>query len=252
MFTDKGSGALIINADDWGRDRATTNAALECVLRGTVSSVSAMVFMEDSERAAAIAGEHGVDTGLHLNLTAQFTANKCSDTARSHLERVARYLRSHPFARALYNPTLASAFEYLVAAQCDEYERLYGVPVQRVDGHHHMHLAANVLLQGLLPAGAIVRPHFSHERGEKFRNLLFRKATDIALSKRRRVDLLYSLPPMDFAKRLEKIFFSALHSAVELETHPIHPEEFQFLMGEEMLRKAEASEISVGFNEVAA
>src|ERR1700758_5164513 len=46
------SGILIINADDWGRDHETTQRILECTLRGTVSSASAMVFMEDSERAA--------------------------------------------------------------------------------------------------------------------------------------------------------------------------------------------------------
>ena len=58
------SGAMIIvNADDWGRDAVTTDRSLECVLRGAVSSVSAMMFMEDSERAAALAGEHGVDDG---------------------------------------------------------------------------------------------------------------------------------------------------------------------------------------------
>src|SRR2546426_10477618 len=48
------AGLLIMNADDWGRDRQTTDRTFECVLRGTVSSVSAMVFMEDSERAATI------------------------------------------------------------------------------------------------------------------------------------------------------------------------------------------------------
>jgi len=50
------TGLLIINADDWGRDPENTGKILDCVLLGAVSSVSAMVFMEDSERAAAIAG----------------------------------------------------------------------------------------------------------------------------------------------------------------------------------------------------
>ena len=48
---------LVINADDWGRDRETTERIRECAARGTVSSVSAMVFMEDSERGAAVALE---------------------------------------------------------------------------------------------------------------------------------------------------------------------------------------------------
>ena len=48
-------------ADDWGRDRETTERTLECFNQGAVSSVSAMVFMEDSERAAAIALERGIE-----------------------------------------------------------------------------------------------------------------------------------------------------------------------------------------------
>ena len=64
---------LIINADDWGRSRAETNAALECYQHGRITSVSAMVFMNDSERAAEIAREHNLDAGLHLNFTDPFT-----------------------------------------------------------------------------------------------------------------------------------------------------------------------------------
>src|SRR5208337_4418972 len=63
------AGVLIVNADDWGRDRETTERILQCVRCESVSSVSAMVFMEDSERAAVIAQETGIDGGLHLNLT---------------------------------------------------------------------------------------------------------------------------------------------------------------------------------------
>ncbi len=37
-------GVLIVNADDWGRDYENTERTLECIHRGSVSSVSAMVF----------------------------------------------------------------------------------------------------------------------------------------------------------------------------------------------------------------
>jgi chitin disaccharide deacetylase len=82
------AGSLIVNADDWGRDRDTTDRTLECVVRGAVSSVSAMVFMEDSERAAAIARERGIDAGLHLNLTAPFTAPAAAANLTGHQERL--------------------------------------------------------------------------------------------------------------------------------------------------------------------
>ena len=64
---------LIINADDWGRSVAETDAALRCYKGGRITSVSAMVFMEDSERAAELAKENELDVGLHLNFTDEFT-----------------------------------------------------------------------------------------------------------------------------------------------------------------------------------
>src|ERR1051326_6627341 len=70
----KDAGSLVINADDWGRDLENTSRTLDCIRRGSVSSVSAMVFMEDSERAAEIAQERKVDAGLHLNFTTAFSA----------------------------------------------------------------------------------------------------------------------------------------------------------------------------------
>jgi len=56
-------GCLIINADDWGRDDRTTNRILEYFQRRVLSSASGMVFMEDSERAANIAQDQGLDIG---------------------------------------------------------------------------------------------------------------------------------------------------------------------------------------------
>src|SRR5689334_2491820 len=86
------AGFLIVNADDWGRDRLTTERTLECVRRKAVSSVSAMVFMEDSERAAAIAREHAIEAGLHLNLTASFSAPSGSRILIECQQKIARYL----------------------------------------------------------------------------------------------------------------------------------------------------------------
>jgi hypothetical protein len=64
---------VFVNADDWGMDVDTTNRSLDCALQGTISSVSAMVFMEDSERAALLAQQHKVEAGIHLNFTKTFS-----------------------------------------------------------------------------------------------------------------------------------------------------------------------------------
>ncbi|TMP94577.1 MAG: ChbG/HpnK family deacetylase [Verrucomicrobia bacterium] len=54
---------LIINADDWGRSLAETDAALRCYKAGRITSVSAMAFMADSERAAELGKELSLRTG---------------------------------------------------------------------------------------------------------------------------------------------------------------------------------------------
>jgi hypothetical protein len=239
------TGLLIVNADDWGRDQETTARILECVLRRTVSSVSAMVYMEDSERAAAIACERGIDAGLHLNFTTPFSAPNRLPQMLEHQQKVAAYLLRHPFAQAIYNPLLARSFEYVANYQLEEFQRLYGIEPARLDGHHHMHLSANVMLGHLLPEGTIVRRNFSFRPGEKsVGNRLYRRIVDRMLARKHRlVDLFFSLPPLVPQERLRRIFAAAREFVVELETHPAKQEEYRFLAGGEMFRWLETGRL---------
>jgi hypothetical protein len=232
------TSVLIVNADDWGRDKETTDRIFECVEAGRVSSTSAMVFMADSGRAAELAKNRGIDCGLHLNFTTSFTAHDCPPLLRKHQELVGRYLRGNRLAQAVYNPTLASSFKYVVAAQIEEFERIFGGKPHRFDGHHHMHLCANVLLGKLIPGSTMVRRNFSFRKHEKSAiNRLYRGAIDRVLAKRHRLtDYFFSLPPLEPRSRIDEIFSIARQSCVEVETHPINAEEYRFLMGDEILR----------------
>ena len=227
-------GLLIVNADDWGRDRETTERTFECIFRGAISSVSAMVFMEDSERAAEIARERGIDAGLHLNFTTPFSVRHCPSQLVERQHELSKCLLRHRFSQALFHPTLMRSFEYVVRLQLDEFCRIYGAAPGRLDGHHHMHLATNVVVGRLLPLGSVVRRNFSFQQGEKsWGNVLYRKAIDRLLARRHRLtDFFFSLPPLEPRARLERIFFLARQFVVELETHPINPAEYRFLTGE--------------------
>jgi len=233
------SGALIINADDWGRNKENTDRICDCKLAGTVSSASAMVFMEDSERAACIAREHGIDTGLHLNLTTPFSASNVPEHLAQHHQRIMNYLRRSRLAQVVYHPGLVRSFEYVVASQLTEYQRIYGAATRRVDGHHHMHLCANVVLSCLLPSGTTARRNFSFQPGEKgFANRCYRKIIDrILVTRHNLTDFFYSLAPINPPGRVEEIFALASRFYVEVETHPVNPEEYEFLMGEKILRR---------------
>jgi predicted glycoside hydrolase/deacetylase ChbG (UPF0249 family) len=243
------AATIIVNADDWGRNIDTTDRSLDCVLRGSVSSVSAMVFMEDSERAALLAQQHGVDAGLHLNLTTPFSASQCPSRLMEHQQKISRFLRSHRLAPMLYLPGLASSFEYVVASQMEEFERLYGAPANRVDGHHHMHLCANVFFQKLLPTNTIVRRNFSFGPGEKSRiNRFYRRWQDRRLATRHRMtDFFFSLPPINPRARLEKMLSLARRFSVEVETHPANVDEYKFLMDGELTNRTSKVTVARGY-----
>ena len=243
------TGLLIINADDWGRDAETTDRMSECILHGSVSSVSAMIFMEDSERAAAIARERGIDAGLHLNFTTRLSAPNCPSQLAERQQEIAGYLLRRRFNRMVFHPGLMRSFEYVVKAQIDEFRRLYGAPPDRIDGHHHMHLCANILLGRLLPSGTLVRRNFSFQSGEKsLVNRLYRRAVDHRLARRHRlVDFLFSLTPLEPKGRLERIRSLARQFIVEVETHPVKADEYRFLKGDEVVRWTEDVPIAPRF-----
>jgi hypothetical protein len=232
-------GLLVVNGDDWGGTSLNTNRILECSKRGAISSVSAMVFMEDSERAAALAREHAIEAGLHLNLTMPFSESRCPAGLQKHQQRLARFLLQHRFMRVVFNPRLIRSFEYVVKAQFDEFRRTYGADPVKLDGHHHMHLCANVLVQRLLPGGTLVRRSYSFGRGQKgLVSRLYRKALDRNLAARHRLmDFFFSLPPLEPPSRLQKIYLLARHSVVELEAHPLNLAEYQYLAGGEIFRQ---------------
>ena len=81
------------------------------MLRGAVSSASAMVFMEDSERAAALARERKVDAGLHPELhNTFFSAPVALSSLAEHHQRVAGFLLRNRLIQVVYHPGLARLF----------------------------------------------------------------------------------------------------------------------------------------------
>lgn len=238
--------ALIVNADDWGRDRGTTDKTLECAQAGAISSVSAMVFMHDSLRAASLARGNRLNAGLHLNFTTAFSASPVPSRLQEHQMRISSYLKSNRFAQTVFNPLLVRAFDYVIKAQHEEFARIYGAEPERFDGHHHMHLCANVLLGNSIPAGTVVRRSLTFSPGQKSRiNQVYRQTVDRKLKRRHRtVDFLFSLPPLAPKERLERIFDLARNAIVEVETHPVNPDEHRFLVSGELLEQLQDVRVS--------
>lgn len=225
---------IIINADDWGRSRLETDAAMACFVKGKIASASAMVFMEDSERAASLAKEVGIDVGLHLNLSQNFTGNVANVVLKRHHERIVRFLTSHKYTMLVYHPVLRDQFWYVYWAQIEEFIRLYGHSPSHIDGHHHKHLCSNMLLANIIPDGEKVRRSFSFFAGQKScLNRIYRHLVDNRLARKYVVtDYFFSLSQSLNPERSERIRHLAAACTVELMTHPVNAEEFAFLMSD--------------------
>jgi len=235
---------LIINADDWGRSRGETDTAFECYKKRRITSVSAMVFMEDSERAAELAKEQNLDVGLHLNFDERFTGKRVPTTLEDYQDKIARFLTRTKYSQLLYNPFLRREFAYSYEAQAEEFARLFGKLPSHIDGHHHMHLCANVLLSKAIPAGIKVRRNFSFWPGEKsWLNRTYRALVDRWLARRYRLtDYFFDLTQCIQEKKLDRVTALAKSNNVEIMTHPIAQAETEYLMSDEfriMLQRLE-------------
>lgn len=226
---------IIINADDWGRSRIETDTALSCYQQGRITSASAMVFMEDSVRAAELAKETGIDVGLHLNLTQQFSGEVRDKSLREYHERIIRFLALNKYASLIYHPALREKFRYVYQAQLNEFMRLYGKPPSHIDGHHHQHLCANMLFGRIIPEGEKVRRNFYFWPDEKnFMNRTYRRLADFRLARSYRLtDYFFALSQCLQHDRLGRVSELADTAIVEVMTHPANSIEHAYLMSED-------------------
>lgn len=194
--------------------------------------------MEDSQRAAEFSKEYKIDVGLHLNFTEKLTQRLHNSLLCEYHELVSGFLTKRRYNSLFYNPVLRKQFNYVYRAQVEEFERLYGVSPSHIDGHHHMHICANMLIGAIIPRGQKVRRNFSFVRGEKrLLNRMYRAAIDKWLARRYlTADYLFSLSESINTGRLSRALELAKAAIVELETHPERIEEFEWLMGKTCLQ----------------
>lgn len=237
---------IIVNADDWGRSQAATRTALSCVVSGQVASVGAMVFMEDSKRAAALARDMDLDVGLHLNFLQTFSEAGVPQGLFTEHQRIVRFLSKSKYAVALYHPFLRREFQNVYTAQVEEFVRLYGKPPSHINGHHHAHLCANMLLDEIIPHGLIVRRGFSFMPGEKgWLNRAYRDLINKWLSSRYGLtDYFFSLRYCMIHKRLDQVTKLSKTATVELMVHPENAPELAFLQSDEFARSFQGIDLA--------
>jgi predicted glycoside hydrolase/deacetylase ChbG (UPF0249 family) len=229
---------LIVNADDWGMDRATTEAIVQAFVTGRITETSAMVYMEDSKRASERASEIGVPLGLHVNLTDPFTDPSVPHTIRNRHDRVRLTLTRSPLRRWLFDPTALGPVTGDVSQQVEAFTDLYGQPPAHITGHRHMHMCATSLFGGALPIGAKVRPVYTYFPGEKplFNRAIRRVWNGVARRRFRCPEHLFSLREMHPAlggKLIDMKLELAFDRSVEVVAHPGEPDEQKVLMSDD-------------------
>ena len=226
-------GLLIVNADDWGLDTATTNAIHECLAAGAVTSVSAMVHMGDSARAATLPVG---PVGLHLNLTTPFTDPRCPELVRRRHDRLIRQFSRPTFQLPGCDPRLFGEIKRSVGDQLAAFRELYGRDPTHVDGHHHVQQSLGVILSRSLPNGVKVRPSFTFMRGEKSApnrcaRALLNRVLRMRLVTPRYFFSIRDLHPALGGRGLEQHLDLARRHSVEVMSHPGWEDEQTVLLG---------------------
>lgn len=227
---------LIVNADDWGLDVATTDAIAASFAAGRITSATAMVFMADSERAAEVALTIGLPVGLHLNLDSPFTGSDVPEPVRQpHTELTHRFgVRNRRWRRWIPDPTIDRAvIERTVSQQLARFEELYGRPPTHVDGHHHMHVVPGVARTPAL-AHLRMRRGFSELPGSRSPKALARQLHHrLYLSQHRSTDHFFSIASMRrelLAGEHPAVLRLADDGVIEVMAHPGASKERELLM----------------------
>jgi predicted glycoside hydrolase/deacetylase ChbG (UPF0249 family) len=139
------SGLLIVNADDYGFNGRVTDTTLGCFEDQTISSLTAMVWMTDSDRAASLAQERSLPAGLHLNLTVPLNGAAVPEHVRERQFALTRHFTRHGWAgKRLFRAPPRKLIRQVVRDQLERFRELYGEPTH-LDGHHHVHLHPRVI-----------------------------------------------------------------------------------------------------------
>ena len=191
------SGLLIVNADDWGHSEQITDAIRAAFEAGRITSTSGMVYMADSERAAAIANESGLAVGLHINLTEPFSDPDAPAEACERQRRLIGFLGGAPapheppdmsstanLRRWLYDPRIQAEVNRSIAEQLERFTELYGRAPTHFDGHNHVDLCPNVFLSRSIPDGSKLRNSLYRFPIERSAPALLRSARQAARSRR--------------------------------------------------------------------
>ena len=149
---------LIVNADDFGVSPSASDPTIQLYEQGALSSASAMVGMRDTARAASLARERELPTGLHLNLTLPFAAPTVPAPMGERQRRLTEAFGRESWRERSGPDPDSRLIADAIEDQLERFREAFGEPTH-LDGHHHIHVHPAVLEQ--LPPELLIRPILS-------------------------------------------------------------------------------------------
>lgn len=132
---------LVVNADDYGLTRATSQAIIDCHVHGIVTSTSLLTLAPGFESTAGWLADHpGLGVGVHLALVGEDPPLLSASEIPTVVDGGGRLFASwREFARAaLVGKVDPADVERELTAQLDRALGV-GVPLTHLDAHQHLH-----------------------------------------------------------------------------------------------------------------
>ena len=216
-----GSGLLIVNGDDLGGNPLATDRILTGFCARVLTSATAMVHMADSARAAVLAREARLPTGLHLNFTQDYDDPAVPAPVAARQRRVTAFMADPRARRMGFSPALLPVIRHVLADQLAAFRRLFGTEPTHLDGHNPAHLNPTALLA--LPGRIACRPAYRDPTRPTLGRLPL-AIRDRLLSARRPVPdhffALAGIHPELGGEGLARALGLARSSTVEIMAHP--------------------------------
>lgn len=132
------SKLLIVNADDFGWDDASTQAIIDLLDLKKISSTTIMANWATPESLAKLSAIKGISTGLHLNLISGKPISKIEQVASLVDDSGNFFTAGKLFQKFLTKKIKSVEIQLEIKAQV-KFLKDHGISISHADSHQHLH-----------------------------------------------------------------------------------------------------------------
>lgn len=215
---------IIINADDFGKDRNTNAAVLECFKHEWISSASIMANMPGFFEACQMTQDYNLvnKIGIHLVLTEGLPLTEKIKTLPRFCDPSGVFILKRNRRVLALNQEEKDALSIEIIAQIKRCQSCK-LPLTHFDSHHHMHEEWGILklVMPILKNYGI--PHIrilnNLHRSETSKSL-YRTLINFYLRLWSKPRSVYFGTAIDYRNASQRVYRASIKNSVEIMTHP--------------------------------